>query len=162
MSNATLVTIDRVIKAMAGHDVEVSDDPSRRAGHANVNGYNLLFVLLDSVLIVRADSVTDTPADTPDATLYLAANQVNSSYLDARALVVNRTENLVVRTESEVQVGAGLADEQLSGALKAAVDGVLETQDAMRALVGEIQKQAETAGVAPAEGSRSDADSSDN
>ena len=26
---------------------------------------DLLFVLLDSVLIVRADSVTDTPADTP-------------------------------------------------------------------------------------------------
>lgn len=152
MSNATLVTIDRVIKAMAGHDVEVSDDPSGRAGHANVNGYNLLFVLLDSVLIVRADSVTDTPADTPDATLYLAANQVNSSYLDARALVVNRTENLVVRTESEIQVGAGLADDQLSNSLKAAVDGVLATQDAMRALVGEIQKQAEAAGVAPADG----------
>ena len=152
MSNATLVTIDRVIKAMAGHDVEVSDDPSGRAVHTNVNGYSLLFVLLDSVLIVRADSVTDTPADTPDATLYLAANQVNSSYLDARALVVNRTENLVVRTEAEVQVGAGLADDQLSNSLKAAVDGVLATQDAMRALVSEIQKQAGAAGVAPTDG----------
>ena len=154
MSNATLVTIDRVIKAMAGHDVEVADDPSGRAAHANVNGYNLLFVLLDSVLIVRADSVTDTP----DATLYLAANQVNSSYLDARALVVNRTENLVVRTESEIQVGAGLADDQLSNALKAAVDGVLATQDAMRALVSEIQKQAEAADTAPADGETDSAD----
>ena len=104
------------------------------------------------MLIVRADSVTDTPADDPDATLYLAANQVNSSYLDARAIVVNRTENLVVRTESEIQVGAGLADDQLSNSLKAAVDGVLATQDAMRALVGEIQKQAEAAGVAPSGG----------
>lgn len=158
MSNATLVTIDRVIKAMADHDVEVADDPSGRAAHANVKGYNLLFVLLDSVLIVRADSVTDTPADDPDATLYLAANQVNSSYLDARAIVVNRTENLVVRTESEIQVGAGLADDQLSNALKAAVDGVLATQDAMRALVSEIQKQAEAAGTAPADGEADSAD----
>mgnify|MGYP002711919548 FL=1 len=149
MSNATLVTIDRVIEAMSGHGIEVSDDPSGRAGHANVDGYNLLFVLLDSVLIVRADAVTDTPADTPDATLYLAANQVNSSYLDARALVVNRTENIVVRTEAEIQVGAGLSEEQLSHALKAGVDGVLETQDAMRALVSEIQHQAEAAGVSP-------------
>ena len=146
MSNATLVTIDRVIKAMAGHDVEVSDDPSGRAGHANVNGYNLLFVLLDSVLIVRADSVTDTPADTPDATLYLAANQVNSSYLDARALVVNRTENIVVRTEAEIPVGAGLADDQLATALNASVAGVMETQDAMRVLVGEIKRTAEEDG----------------
>ena len=136
MSNATLVTIDRVIRTMSTHGVEVTDDPSGRAGHANVNGYNLLFVLLDSVLIVRADSVTDTPADTADATLYLAANQVNSSYLDARALVVNRTEHIVVRTEAEVQVGAGLSDDQLESSLKAAVDGVLETQDAMRVLVG--------------------------
>lgn len=149
MSNATLVTIDRVIRTMSTHGVEVTDDPSGRAGHANVNGYNLLFVLLDSVLIVRADSVTDTPADTADATLYLAANQVNSSYLDARALVVNRTEHIVVRTEAEVQVGAGLSDDQLESSLKAAVDGVLETQDAMRVLVGEIQEQAQAGGVRP-------------
>lgn len=149
MSNATLVTIDRVIRTMSTHGVEVTDDPSGRAGHANVNGYNLLFVLLDSVLIVRADSVTDTPADTADATLYLAANQVNSSYLDARALVVNRTEHIVVRTEAEVQIGAGLSDDQLESSLKAAVDGVLETQDAMRVLVGEIQEQAQAAGVRP-------------
>lgn len=149
MSNATLVTIDRVIRTMSTHGVEVTDDPSGRAGHANVNGYNLLFVLLDSVLIVRADSVTDTPADTADATLYLAANQVNSSYLDARALVVNRTEHIVVRTEAEVQVSAGLSDDQLESSLKAAVDGVVETQDAMRVLVGEIQEQAQAAGVRP-------------
>ena len=37
MSNATLVTIDRVIKAMAGHDVEVADDPSGRAAHPHLN-----------------------------------------------------------------------------------------------------------------------------
>ena len=146
MSNATLVTIDRVIATLAGQGIEATDDPSGRAAHANHNGYNLLFVLLDSVLIARADSVTDTPADTPDATLYLAANQVNSSYLDTRALVVNRTENIVVRTEAEIPVGAGLADDQLATALNASVAGVMETQDAMRVLVGEIKRTAEEDG----------------
>ena len=68
MSNATLVTIDRVIAILAGQGIEATDDPSGRAGHANVDGYNLLFVLLDSVLIVRADAVTDTadPAEESD------------------------------------------------------------------------------------------------
>lgn len=140
---ATMVTIDRVKAAMANHGIELSDDPTGRAGHANVNGFNLLFVLLDSVLIARADSVTDIPNDSPDATMYLAANQVNSTYLDARALVVNKTETIVIRTESEISVGAGLTDEQLSTALKRAVDGVLETQDAMLALKDEIEKQTE-------------------
>ena len=73
-----------------------------------------------------------------------AFTQMNS-YLDARALVVNRIENIVVRTEEDIQVSAGLSDDQLAAALKAAVDGVLDTQDAMRALVGEIRKQAEAA-----------------
>ena len=148
MSTATQVTIDRVIETMAKQGIEVSDDPSGRAGHAHYKGFNLLFVLLDSVLILRADSVTDTPSDTPDATLYLAANQVNSSYLDARALVVNRTETIVVRTESEIAIGAGLSDEQLASSLKAAVAGVLETQDAMQVLVGEIKRTAEEASAA--------------
>ena len=80
--------------------------------------------------------------------MYLAANQVNSSYLDARALVVNRTETIVVRTESEIAIGAGLSDEQLASSLKAAVAGVLETQDAMQVLVGEIKRTAEEASAA--------------
>ncbi len=142
-STPTQVTIDRLIAAMAAQGVDVSDDPTGRAAHAVVKGYNLLFVLLDSVLITRADSQTDTPADSPDATLYLGANQVNSAYLDARALVVNKTENIVVRTENDIPVGAGLNDEQLATALKRAVDGVLEAQDAMVAMVEEIGKQRE-------------------
>ncbi len=142
-TTATEVTIDRVIEAMAAHDVTVTDDPSGRAGHAVVNGFNLLFVLLDSVLITRADAATDIPADSPDATLYLAANQINSTYLDARALVVNRTENIVVRTEAETSIAAGLTDEQLSAALERDVQGVLETQDAMVALKEEIDRQRE-------------------
>ncbi|WP_175934903.1 YbjN domain-containing protein [Corynebacterium sp. Marseille-P4321] len=139
-STVSEVTIDRIIAAMATHGIEVADDASGRAGHANVEGYNLLFVLLDSVVIVRADALTDIPADSPDATLYLAANQVNSAYLNSRALVVNKTEQLIVRTEKDVVVAAGLNDEQLGTALKRVVDGVLEAQNAMVVMMEQIQK----------------------
>ena len=144
---ATMVTIDRAIDAMSTHGVELSDDPSGRVARCNLNGLNVLFVLLDSVLIVRADSGTDTPADTPDATLYLAANQVNSTMLGARALVVNRAEHLIVRTEADVPVGAGLTDAQLASSLSTAVDAVVSGQDAMRALADAITEQRSAEGV---------------
>lgn len=140
-----LVTIDRVADALAGLDVTVQTDASGRAAHANINGYNVLFVLLDSVLIARADAATETPSDTPDPTLYLAANQVNSSFLDARALVVNKADTLIIRTESENQVAAGMTDEQLSSALKRSLDGLMRGQDAMHALIEEITSAREAA-----------------
>ena len=140
-----LVTIDRVAKALEGLDITVQTDASGRAAHANINGYNVLFVLLDSVLIVRADASTETPADTPDPTVYLAANQVNSSFLDARALVVNKAKTLVIRTEAENQVAAGMTDEQLSSALKRSLDGLMRGQGAMHALIEEITSARESA-----------------
>lgn len=140
-----LVTIDRVADALAGLDVTVQTDASGRAAHANINGYNVLFVLLDSVLIARADAATETPSDTPDPTMYLAANQVNSSLLDARALVVNKADTLIIRTESENQVAAGMTDEQLSSALKRSLDGLMRGQDAMHALIEEITSAREAA-----------------
>lgn len=140
-----LVTIDRVAKALEGLDITVQTDASGRAAHANINGYNVLFVLLDSVLIARADAATETPSDTPDPTVYLAANQVNSSFLDARALVVNKAKTLVIRTESENQVAAGMTDEQLSSALKRSLDGLMRGQDAMHALIEEITSARESA-----------------
>ena len=105
----------------------------------------MLFVLLDSVLIARADAATETPSDTPDPTVYLAANQVNSSFLDARALVVNKAKTLVIRTEAENQVAAGMTDEQLSSALKRSLDGLMRGQDAMHALIEEITSARESA-----------------
>lgn len=140
-----LVTIDRVADALAGLDVTVQTDASGRAAHANINGYNVLFVLLDSVLIARADAATETSSDTPDPTMYLAANQVNSSFLDARALVVNKADTLIIRTESENQVAAGMTDEQLSSALKRSLDGLMRGQDAMHALIEEITSAREAA-----------------
>lgn len=141
----TLVTIDRVAEALSGHDITVETDASGRAAHANLNGYNVLFVLLDSVLIARADAATETPSDTPDPTVYLAANQINSSFLDGRALVVNKGDQLVIRTESEHQVAAGMTDEQLSSALKRSLDGIMRGQDAMHALIEEITKARDSA-----------------
>lgn len=140
-----LVTIDRVAKALEGLDISVQTDASGRAAHANINGYNVLFVLLDSVLIARADAATETPSDSPDPTVYLAANQVNSSFLDARALVVNKAKTLVIRTEAENQVAAGMTDEQLSSALKRSLDGLMRGQDAMHALIEEITSARESA-----------------
>ncbi|WP_297586269.1 YbjN domain-containing protein [uncultured Corynebacterium sp.] len=140
-----LVTIDRVADALADLDVTVQTDASGRAAHANINGYNVLFVLLDSVLIARADAAMETPSDTPDPTVYLAANQVNSSFLDARALVVNKADTLIIRTESENQVAAGMTDEQLSSALKRSLDGLMRGQDAMHALIEEITSAREAA-----------------
>lgn len=135
-----LVTIDRVVAAAHALGIELTEDVSGRAATATLNDCAVLLVLLDSVLIVRADAETDTAADSPEATIYLAANQVNSSYLDARAIVGNRGEHLVVRTEAEISTAAGLSDAQLSGALKNAFDGILRCQDAMHVLVEEMEK----------------------
>lgn len=139
----SLVTIDRIADAMSAHGVTIEPDASGRAAVANLNGFNVLFVLLDSVAIIRADASTETPADSPDPTVYLAANQVNSTFLDARALVVNKADTLIVRTESETQVAAGMTDEQLQSALNLSIDGVLQAQDAMRALVDEMTQARE-------------------
>ena len=97
-----------------------------------------MVVLLDSVFIVRADTATETPADSPDATLYLAANEVNSTLIGARAIVGNRAETLVVRTESEVSVAAGMTDAQLRSAAADAVNEVVSGHNAMSALAEQI------------------------
>ncbi|OIR45570.1 YbjN domain-containing protein [Corynebacterium sp. NML130628] len=128
------VTIDRIIDQMRGHGVELADDPTGRVSHANLNDFHVLFVLLDTVLIVRADAETDTPADATDPSLYLAANQTNSSLLGCRAVVANRGETIVVRTESEIHVAAGMTDEQLSSALRRATDQVMYAQNTMKVL----------------------------
>ncbi|MDY5786156.1 YbjN domain-containing protein [Corynebacterium sp.] len=140
-NTATQVTIDRVITTMAAKGITLDDDPSGRAARCNLNGFNVLFVLLDSVLIIRADAETDTASDNPDATLYLAANQINSTTLGARALVVNKTQNIIVRTEAELPVGAGMTDAQLDASLSRAVDGLVRGQDAMKALSEAIAQE---------------------
>ncbi len=143
----SLVTIDRIVDAASQSGIGITADESGRAAHGTHEELQLMVVLLDSVFIVRADSETDTAADSPDATYYLAANEVNSTLIGARAIVGNRAENLVVRTEAEQSVAAGMTDEQLRSAVSAAVNGVVSAHNAMSALaeqIAEAQAAAET------------------
>lgn len=132
------VTIDRIVNACAQGGVGLSSDATGRVAHGNHEGLAIMVVLLDSVFIVRADTATETPADSPDATLYLAANEVNSTLIGARAIVGNRAETLVVRTESEVSVAAGMTDAQLRSAAADAVNEVVSGHNAMSALAEQI------------------------
>lgn len=143
----SLVTIDRIVDAASQSGIGITADASGRAAHGTHEELQLMVVLLDSVFIVRTDSETDTAADSPDATYYLAANEVNSTLIGARAIVGNRAENLVVRTEAEQSVAAGMTDAQLRSAVSAAVNGVVSAHNAMSALseqIAEAQAAAET------------------
>ncbi|QYH19683.1 hypothetical protein JKI95_00175 [Corynebacterium aquatimens] len=54
--------------------------------------------------------------------------------------MVNRGETLVVRTEAETSVAAGLSDAQLTAALRAAFDGIVACQDAMVGLTEDMER----------------------
>jgi hypothetical protein len=136
----TVVTIDRIIDTMKGFDVELERMGDKDVATANLNDLPVTFAVLGSVFIVRADTVTEQTVTEADPTLYLAANQVNSVGLGARATVVDRTEHLIVRTERDVSIAAGMNDEQLSASLRSAVDAVLSTQDAMKAAADELSE----------------------
>lgn len=145
-TTVAMVTVDRVVEAMQRLGTTLVPDASGRAAHATINGFEVMIVILDSVMIVRTASATEISSDSPDATLYLAANQVNSVVLGARAIVVNREANLTLRTETEIQVAAGLSDEQLSSALKRGVDAILSAQDALKVTAEEFEKLRDSAG----------------
>lgn len=148
MTNLSPVTIDRLIEAMRGFDVElekVGDEDSGVAA-ANLNDIPVTFAVLGSVFIVRADVVTEQTLNDADPTLYLAANQVNSISFGARATIVDRAENLIVRTERDVPIAAGMNDEQLAASVRGAVDAVLTAQDGIKATaddLAELRKQVE-------------------
>ena len=99
-----------------------------------------MFAVLDSVAIVRCDVPTDAVYTQADAGLFLAANQINSVAFGARAVISEHENLLVVRTERDIPCAAGLSDEQLTAALKVAVDGVIGAQDAMVASAEEMAK----------------------
>ncbi|QGU04700.1 YbjN domain-containing protein [Corynebacterium comes] len=140
MSNTTLapVTIDRIVDVMQGFDVELERVGEDEVATANLNGLPVTFAMLGSVFIVRADTVTDQTIADADPTLYLAANQVNSVSFGARATIVDRAENLIVRTERDVAIAAGMNDEQLAASLRSAVDAVLATQDGVKAAADDL------------------------
>ncbi len=129
------VTMDRVVSIMKefGIDLAVADQQgdSAAVASANLNGLQVMFAILDSVLIVRADKQTDTTIADGDPTWHLACNQVNCFNFSAKAVVMDRTEKAVVRSEKDILIAAGLNDIQLSAMLKNAIDHVLAIQDAV-------------------------------
>lgn len=146
MTTPQLVTIDRIAEACAAAGIDVTPDATGRAAHGTYEGLTLLVVLLDSVFIVRADSTTDAPTDSPDAVFYLAANEVNTAMLGARAVVANKGEVNVIRTESEVPCSAGLSDDQLRVAAPAAAKSVVAAHNAMVVMCEQIRAAREGAG----------------
>lgn len=137
-NDLTTITIDRIIDTMKGFDVELERMADNDVATANLNDLPVTFAVLGSVFIVRADTVTGQTLNDADPTLYLAANQVNSVGLGARATIVDRAEHLIVRTERDVAIAAGMNDEQLAASLRSTVDAVLSTQDAMTAAAEEL------------------------
>ena len=133
------VTLDRVVAIMRefGIELSVADSQGKNASvaSANLNGYPVMFALLDSVLIVRTDKATETTIADGDPRWHLACSQVNCFNFAAKAVVMDRTEKAVVRAEKDIPIAAGLNDIQLSAMLKNAVDHVLAIQDAVEKAV---------------------------
>lgn len=135
------VDIDRIIEAMDSFDIKLEKARGADAvAMANLNGLNIMFALLPSVVIVRADVGTDASFANADAGLFLAAGQINTVSFGARAVITEHEDQLIVRTEREFTHLAGLNDEQLKQSLKVAVDGVLAAQDALVAAAEEMAK----------------------
>ena len=134
------VTIQRVADAMSGFDVQLDVHEGNDVASANLNGLPVTFAVLGSVALVRADTVTEQTLADADPTLYLASNQVNCVSFGARASVMDRGENLVVRTEREFSIAAGLTDAQLAATLRDAVDAVLATQDGVKVAADELSE----------------------
>lgn len=120
-----------------GIELSVADSQGKNASvaSANLNGYPVMFALLDSVLIVRTDKATETTIADGDPRWHLACNQVNCFNFAAKAVVMDRTEKAVVRAEKDIPIAAGLNDIQLSAMLKNAIDHVLAIQDAVEKAV---------------------------
>ncbi|ACP32765.1 hypothetical protein cauri_1172 [Corynebacterium aurimucosum ATCC 700975] len=135
------VTLDRIIEAMRTFDIELEPVSGRDdAATANLNGLPCMFAVLESVAIVRCDVPTDVNYAKADAGLFLAANQINSVAMGARAVIADFDGMLLVRTEADIPCAAGMTDEQLAAALRASVDGVINAQNAMVAAAEEMAK----------------------
>ncbi|UQV53300.1 YbjN domain-containing protein [Corynebacterium pseudodiphtheriticum] len=133
-------SIDRVITTMREFNVELTKVQDKEIATANLNDTLCTFAVLGSAMVVRSEVATDTKYDNADAGLFLAANQINSTSIGARAVIAEHEGKLIVRTERDIVVAAGISDEQLKTTLKTAVDGVVRAQDAMVAAAEEMRK----------------------
>lgn len=142
----TTVDYQRVAAVMESFGIELYPSESGDIGTANLNGTPVTFALLSSVLIVRADVPLEDATADGDPTLHLACNQVNSHTFAAKAAVVDRGEKLVLRTEHDVLIAAGMTDAQLRNNLQESVDAVLAAQTAVQQAAGEIRNAAPSEG----------------
>lgn len=137
------VTIDRIVDTMrAEFDIELTRSPEHPVASANLNGLAATFAVIGTVAIIRAEADSEIPSGETDATWYLAANQLNSVALSARVVIVDHAETLIVRTERDLPIAAGMNDAQLGTALRHAVDAVLGSHDAVRAVAEDLEKRA--------------------
>ncbi|MDR7329424.1 hypothetical protein [Corynebacterium guangdongense] len=135
----TAVTMDRIIDAMKSEfDITLIPGEHPESATANLNGLACTFAVLGSMAIVRAEADSGVAVDAADATWYLAANDINSTGVGAAAIIVDRGPSLLLRTEAEMSVAAGLTDAQLTENLRFGVDAVITTHDAVRATAEHI------------------------
>ena len=138
------VTFDDVRDVMRGFGVELamSDEPT--IAGANLNGTQVTFAIIGGgVLLIRADVPTGEDPTAGDPTLFLAANRFNALSFDVKATVVDRTEELILRTESETLLAAGMTGPQLTAAVRSGVDVVLAAQQALTEIAASIRDTAQ-------------------
>ncbi|MDO4686362.1 MAG: YbjN domain-containing protein [Corynebacterium sp.] len=127
------VTLERVSQVMKEFGITLT--PQEEVATANLNGYPVTFAVINrSVLIIRADSTTDEPVSDGNPTKFLACNHFNAYNFQCKAAIMDRIEHIIIRTECEVMVAAGMTDNQLRAAVKECVDNVLQAQKAIAQL----------------------------
>lgn len=127
------VTLERVRTAMQDFGIELV--PHEEIATANLNGYPVTFAVIGrAILIVRADCTTDEPVADGNPAKFLACNHFNAFNFQCKAAIMDRIENIVIRTECEIMVAAGMTDDQLRAALKESVDHILQAQKAIAQL----------------------------
>lgn len=133
------VSIERLTEAMKRFDIEL-DILNAEAGvaAANLNGTQIMFVALNSVVIVRGERPTDSPSINADPTYYMAANEANGGTMYATAVIMDKGANLAVRAEVEYSIIAGMHDNQLAETTARAIDNVLATLDRVEVIQKEL------------------------
>lgn len=123
MDVPTAISIERVVKEMKSLEITLHITPTGPSvGFTNINGFNFQFIVLPSVLIVRADRyLSETKSD---PRIYLASNEVNNRTVRGGIFVVNNSAAPIMRAEVDICSAAGLTDSQLHMCLSNSVNGL--------------------------------------
>lgn len=128
MDVPTAISIERVVKEMKSLEITLHITPTGPSvGFANINGFNFQFIVLPSVLIVRADRYLSETKSGPR--IYLAANEVNNRTVRGGIFVVDNSAAPIMRAEVDICSAAGLTDSQLHMCLSNSVNDVLDLQN---------------------------------